>query len=316
MHNVYGVSVITTIGIMIYTGIIYRRFIVNERGVEMSYVGQTCDSAKRNSDFLNLKVKYSGVRIENARKKYGPENFGYEVLEEITCKTEEELAAKLNEREIHYIALYDSFAHGYNNALGGGGATGYKHSDEYKQWQSEQSKILNADPEIKQRQKEGMRAYFSQPESRAKRSAELHKRYANPAEREKLSIAQKKSYNSNPERAKSRNAALSATCSTEEGRRRMSETIKNAWKNPEYRANYSKSKKALWATEEYRNRMAISFKDMNGKKVRQLTLDGRFVAEYPSATEAAKAVGGAFGSVARVCRGERLAYKGYRWEYV
>ena len=301
---------------MTYTGIIYRRFVVNEKGVEMSYVGQTCDAVKRNSDFLNLKVKYSGVRIENARKKYGPENFGYEILETITCNSDEELASVLNEREIYWIDKFSSYNNGYNNSIGGGGATGYKHTEEYKRWQSEQSKILNADPEIKQRQKEGMRSYFSQPESRARRSAELHKRYANPVEREKLSVAQKKSYELNPERAKSRNAALSATCSTEAGRKRMSETIKNAWKNPEYRAKYSKSKKALWATEEYRNRMAISFKDMNGKKVRLLTLDGQSVAEYPSATEAAKAVRGTFGSVARVCRGERLAYKGYRWEYV
>lgn len=299
------------------SGIIYRRFIINDKGVETSYVGQTCDPVKRHNDFLNLNVTYSGVRIENARRKYGPENFGYEVLEEITCDTDEELAARLNEREIFWIAEYDSFNNGYNNSIGGGGgASGYKHTEEYKQWQSEQSKLLNSDPEIKQRQKEGMYAYFNSPGAREKRSAELLKRYEDPAEREKLSIAQKQSYAADPTRAKSRNAHLSATCSTPEGRKRMGDTSRNAWKSPEYREKYSKSKKALWATEEYRAKVAISFKDMNGKKVRQLTLDGQLVAEYPSATEGAKAVGGTFGSVARVCRGERSSYKGYKWEYI
>ena len=173
-------------------GIIYRRFIVNAKGKEVSYVGQTCDPVKRNSDFLNLHVTYSGVRIENARKKYGPENFSYEVLEEIICDTEEELASRLNEREIYWIAEFDSFNNGYNNSIGGGGAAGYKHTEEYKQWQSEQSKAWNSDPEIKQRQKGGMFAYFNSPGAREKRSAELLRRYEDPAEREKLSIAQKK----------------------------------------------------------------------------------------------------------------------------
>lgn len=298
------------------SGIIYRRFIVNNKGIEVSYVGQTCDPAKRNSDFLNLRVNYSGKKIENARKKYGPENFGYEVLETITCNSDEELASRLNEREIYWIAQFDSFNKGYNNSIGGGGASGYKHTEEYKQWQSEQSKLLNNDPEIKQRQKDGMYAYFNSPGAREKRSLELRKRYKDPNEREKLSKAQKESYASDPFRAKRRNAHLSATCSTPEGRKRMSETIKNAWKSPEYREKYSKSKKALWATEEYRNRMAVSFKDMNGKKVRQLTLDGQFIAEYPSATEGAKSVDGKVGGVARVCRGERATYKRFKWEYV
>ena len=60
---------------MTHKGIIYCRFIVNAKGKEVSYFGQTCDLMKRNSDFLNLDVTYSGVRIENARKNHGSENF-------------------------------------------------------------------------------------------------------------------------------------------------------------------------------------------------------------------------------------------------
>ncbi len=115
-----------------YRGIIYRRYIINDKGKEVSYVGQTCDPDKRNADFLNLRVQYSGLRIENARKKYGPENFSYEVLEIVTSRSESELTRRLNELEVFYIEKYNSFYEGYNHTLGGGGANGYRHTEEYK----------------------------------------------------------------------------------------------------------------------------------------------------------------------------------------
>jgi hypothetical protein len=279
-------------------------------------VGQTCDSLKRNSDFLNLKVQYGGKRIENARIKYGPQNFGYEILEEVTSESEEELSNILNELEILYISKYDSFHHGYNNTIGGGGALGYRHTEEYKQWQSELSKVLNSDPEIKAKQKAGMTAYFNSPGAREKRSQELQKRYENPDEREKLSNAQKESYASNPERAKKRNANLSATCSTPEGRKRMGETSRNAWIDDDYRAKQSARIKAQWADPEYKAAYKERNRGMNGKHVLQLTLSGEVIHEYISACEAARVLGYAFSSICRVCRGERNQYKGFLWKYV
>jgi len=304
---------------MAVSGIIYRRFIVNDKGVEKSYVGQTCDPIKRNNDFLNLKVKYSGVRIENARKKYRPENFRYEVLETISCDTEQELTAKLNEREIYWVRKFDSFNNGYNNAKGGSGATGYRHTEEYKQWQSKQSKILNSDPEIKKRQKEGMRKYFNSPGAREKRSVELQIRYKDPAEREKLSKAQKLSYASDPLRAKTRNAHLSATCSTPEGRKRMSKTSRDAWQNEDYKAKQQERMRRQWADPEYKAAFKERNKGMNGKRVRQLSMDGKqIIAEFISACDAARAIGvpNSFSNICRVCRGDRLSYKGYKWEYI
>ena len=302
---------------MNYSGIIYRRFIINDRGEEMSYVGQTCDPVKRNNDFLNLNVTYSGVRIENARRKYGPENFGYEVLEEVTCEEAQELARRLDELEIYYIAFYNSFEHGYNNALGGSGANGYQHTEEYKQWQSEQSKILNADPDIKRRQKEGMAAYFNKPGSREKRTAELLRRYEDMSEREKLSIAQKKSYAANPQRAISRNKALSITCSTAEGRKRMGQTSHEAWQKEEYRKKQQERMHKQWSDPAFLAAYKERNKGMNGKKVLQYTLSEEFVAEYISACEAARIIGvpTGFGSICRVCRGDRKSYKGYLWKY-
>ena len=144
---------------MLYRGIIYRRYVINDKGIEVSYIGQTCDPDKRNADFLNLRVQYSGHRIENARKKYRPENFSYEVLETITSESESELSRRLNEREVFFIEQFNSFHEGYNHTIGGGRANGYRHTDKYKAWQSQLSTELNSDPVFKQRQKDGMRKF-------------------------------------------------------------------------------------------------------------------------------------------------------------
>lgn len=300
-----------------YRGIIYRYFIINNKGKEVSYVGQTCSEKQRRSDFLNLNAQYSGNRIENARKKYGPQNFDYEVLEVIECRTIEERNMQLNDKEIYYISLFDSYNNGYNNTIGGGGANGYEHTEEYKEWQSKKSRELAKNPEYIRKISEGLSSHYeNNPEARIRKSKEVKKRYEDTVARDKTSLAHKKSYAENPERARKQAKTLSAICSTTEGRQRMSETIKNAWKTEEYRDQYTKSKKALWATAAYRDKMKIAYKDMNGKKVLQSTLDNVPINVYPSATEAARQLGFSFGGISRVCRGEREHYKGFRWTYI
>lgn len=300
---------------MAVSGIIYRRFIVNDKGQEKSYIGQTCDPEKRNSDFMNLRVQYSGNKIENARKKYRPQNFNYEVLETIQCENEQELAQKLNELEIVYIEMYDSFNNGYNNTIGGGGASGYQHTDEYKEWQSQRSYELNSDPEFKRRQKEGMAAYFNNPEAHAKASAAVRKRYSNPEERQRTSMIQKRSHAADPDRAKRQGRKLSKKCSTPEGRKRMSETSKAGWRKPEVQLLQQERMKQQWSQQGYKQAFHKKHLGMNGKPVRQLTMDGVLIKEYVSACAAAEELGYSFGSISRVCRGERPHYKGYKWKY-
>ncbi|MFA7135654.1 MAG: hypothetical protein WC125_07305 [Bacteroidales bacterium] len=283
----------------------------------MSYIGQTCVEKQRRSDFLNLNRQYSGKRIENARKKYGPQAFNYEILEKVSFGTEEGIIRILNELEIFYIDKYNSFRNGYNNTIGGGGANGYRHTNEYKKWQSEKTKDLIKNPEYRKSISEGIKSFYNNnPHARKEKSNETKKRYEDPSERQKTSIAHKKSYLNNPDRARKQAKKLSETCLTHEGRKRMSLTIKNAWKTDEYREKYSTSKKVLWATEEYRKKMAIAYKGMNGKKVLQLALDNTPIQEFESATEAARKLGYSFGGICRVCRGERSVYKSYKWMYI
>lgn len=96
-----------------YKGIIYRYCLVNEKGIEMSYIGQTCAEKKRRSDFLNLNIQYGGKRIENARKKYSPYSFKYEILETVSVDTEEEIIIALNK-----------FYHDYEVVVAAGSAAG------------------------------------------------------------------------------------------------------------------------------------------------------------------------------------------------
>lgn len=81
-----------------------------------SYIGQSVDIEKRwlreqqaAFDVNNSSYNYP---ISCAFRKYGFNNFQFEVLEE--C-----LRSQLNEREKYWIAQYNTFYNGYNQTLGG-----------------------------------------------------------------------------------------------------------------------------------------------------------------------------------------------------
>ena len=97
------------------------------------YIGQTTKEHQRRNIFLNEKKNYAGIKIDNARRKYGAINFKYEVLEKIYAKTNDDLLNQLNTLEIYYIGLYNSFKDGYNMSIGGQGSVGYKLTEEHKQ---------------------------------------------------------------------------------------------------------------------------------------------------------------------------------------
>nr|DAR32391.1 MAG TPA: intron associated endonuclease [Bacteriophage sp.] len=88
------------------------------------YIGQTVNEYERKHAFLT-REKYAGYKIDNARKKYGPRNFKYEILEKHEYSSIEEASQALNVLETYYIGLYNSFKKGYNMSLGGEGSPGY-----------------------------------------------------------------------------------------------------------------------------------------------------------------------------------------------
>lgn len=97
------------------------------------YIGQTLNEEQRRKDFLGKAYKYAGMRINNARMKYGPENFEYEVLYEKEFETKEEALQTLNPLEEEYIKEYNSIQTGYNISKGGDSVNGIMDNEETKQ---------------------------------------------------------------------------------------------------------------------------------------------------------------------------------------
>ena len=96
-------------------GIIYKYLSPSNK----VYIGQTLNEERRKKEFKNLTSVYSGLKLENARKKYGPENFKYEVLFQKEYDDIESAITELNDKEIEFIHKYNSINNGYNTSSGG-----------------------------------------------------------------------------------------------------------------------------------------------------------------------------------------------------
>lgn len=78
-----------------------------------------------------------------------------------------------------------------------------------------------------------------------------------------------------------------------------------------------------WCTAEYNNSYAtrnvrISKANINGKlskKVRQYSLEGEFIKEFPSASEIQRQLGFANNNISSCCLGKRKTSNGYIWKY-
>lgn len=114
-------------------GYIYRHWIINDKGIEKSYIGQTINELEirwqNGLGYTTINSKFS-----NAIKKYGWNNFHHDIVETVECETKEELKDVLNSLEKTYIETYDSFYNGYNSTTGG---DSYIFSDETKNKMSE-----------------------------------------------------------------------------------------------------------------------------------------------------------------------------------
>ena len=76
------------------------------------YIGQSVDIRKRWEYHRCVYTYKTNSRLYAAFRKYGIENFSFEVLEE--CPIE-----KLLEREMYWIEYYNTFEQGYNCNIGG-----------------------------------------------------------------------------------------------------------------------------------------------------------------------------------------------------
>jgi hypothetical protein len=73
------------------------------------------------------------------------------------------------------------------------------------------------------------------------------------------------------------------------------------------------SKGSIWS---YSATYPIGIKDNRRKVVQQLTLDGEFINEFKSVSEASKLTGCNKTGIGKVCRRERKSCGGYLWRYL
>lgn len=83
------------------------------------YIGQTINETCRRSKFKKAKYYTNGGKIDNAREKYGVQNFKYEILFEIIDIDKEKVIKELNKQEEYYIRFYNTVKNGYNCSYGG-----------------------------------------------------------------------------------------------------------------------------------------------------------------------------------------------------
>lgn len=116
-----------------FSGYIYRHWIINEEGEEKSYIGQVFSQkhtpekrwGRDGKGYLGSKDE-KVTKFANAIREYGWDNFKHDIILKIECITEEELWFWLDEWECYYIERYDSYYNGYNGTLGGKGARGWE----------------------------------------------------------------------------------------------------------------------------------------------------------------------------------------------
>lgn len=87
------------------------------------YIGQSQNIEQRwrshKYESINEKQKPYNYSIHKAFRKYGLDNFSFDIIEIVPKE-------KLNEREIYWINYYNSYKNGYNETLGGEGGPGLK----------------------------------------------------------------------------------------------------------------------------------------------------------------------------------------------
>lgn len=149
--------------------------------------------------------------------------------------------------------------------------------------------------------------------------------------KEKIRISTKEYFKNHPEESVKRSERMKSFLKTEKGKEFQRRSIE-ARDNEEYRKNQSIKCRKANNTEEYKKRQSHIAKETwksqdyieshsganncRSQAVRQYDLNGKFIAEYPTMTEADKVTGVSFKKISLVAKGIRKTAGGYIWEYV
>lgn len=236
-----------------------------------------------------------------AIQKYGWDNIEHEILYE--GLSEEEAC----EMEVKLIAEYKATNPecGYNDLVGGtSGKHGRPYTEEQLRKMSESTKKLWEDPEYRKRMSDAHKGKTLPPEQRKKMS-DAHKGQkqwnegipCSPETKAKLSRIMKEKGHKPP--------SFEGKHHTEEAKKKIGNAHKGF--NPFAITPMS---------DEWKEKCVKAIKERCCKPVLQFTKDGEYITEYPSATEAAKALGinGGQANISNCVRGKIPSAYGYVWE--
>lgn len=262
------------------------------------YIGQSLDIEYRWKRHLWAS---DNCAIHLAMRKYGNNNFSFEVLEECDKSI-------LNEREQYWITYYNSIVpNGYNMTQGGSGSLRRKVQcfDEQGQFVKEYSSIIEAAQEnninpakIVSCCRDSSRYFvgnyqwkYSEDDRKItpKKKQTSHTIY----QFDKNGLLLNK-YSSITEAARVNNCDKSKICACCNGRQKTAYGYQWSYKN-------------TCDQVDNKNRP---------RQVGQYSLSGELIATFPTITKAAKAVGGTAGGVGAVCTGHSKTCKGYIFKYI
>jgi len=292
-----------------YTGVVYcYTNLINGK----KYIGQTFNERERKQQHKNCK----GTKnyFHNAIKKYGWDNFKYEVLHKRNYFSIEDATISLYLLEINYINKYNTTDRsiGYNQTCGGCIVL----NDETKKRNSDNRKGAN-------------NTFYGKHHTEAtkKRLSEIHKgkcyNIIPPNLGKTLSEEQKtKISNSLKGRKFSKETILKFKSVWTEERRKEMNLKMSGENNPMYGKHLSETAKetlSLKAKERFSNieeRNKIKeVQRKNMKPIIQYSLNGEIVKEWESAHEAARQLDIKQSGIQHCCKGDFNTYKGYVWKF-
>ena len=247
-----------------------------------SYIGQSVDLTKRKNRFINNQYDKSQKKLKYALNKYNISAWKYQVLE--YCEID-----RLDEREIYYIKLYDTFIHGYNMTKGGMGTLGHKMTEEGKE-------------KNRRKQKERIHTELE----RQKRSESLKRAYKDGRKKANTNTLHLQTKEVRDKIAKS----LTGRTLSEETKKKISDAHKG--KIP-WNKGIPMSKEQREKLKQV-DRSAISgANNYHAKKVIQFDINRNFIKDWDCIMNAKRKYGSIH--IEDVCQGKRKTAGGFIWEY-
>lgn len=295
----------------VYTGVIYcYTNLINGK----KYIGQTLREKDRISEHKRKSCKGSNLYFHNALRRYGYENFIYEILYKRDYLNIEDASVDLDLWEIYYINKFNSTNHnnGYNKMNGGGiffttelqkkivyGISGENNPFFGKHHTEEARKKMSI-------AHKGKPLFRTHP-FKGKKLSEEHKRKIGETLKGRIISEEckkkiKETWTEEKrlkqsERMKGENHPLFGKHLTNESKQKLSDKAKLRWANEEVREK---------ARERNRDKM---------KPIIQYDLKGNIIREWESAHEAARSLNILQSGIQHCCKGRFKTYKSYIWGF-